>query len=65
MRCVVQVALVFVIAEEVMAIAHKIDEHITEESVQELFQAADQDGSGIIDFGEFYSAVVNHRSSKV
>ena len=42
---------------EMNEIVNKIDDDITEEETQELFERADTDGGGLIDFDEFYAAV--------
>ena len=46
--------------DEMTAMCAKIDERITKKQVTELFEAADRDGGGIIDFTEFYTAIKNH-----
>ena len=43
--------------EEVQAIVAKIDPTTASEDVEALFKKADSDGSGYIDFEEFYAAV--------
>merc|ERR1711871_568593 len=44
---------------EVTTMCAKIDEDITSNEIDYLFEAADSDGSGQIDFKEFYSAVIS------
>eukprot|EP01051_Picozoa_sp_SAG22_P006042 SAG22_NODE_381_length_11354_cov_6.529631_3_plen_378_part_00 len=44
--------------EEVTQIARKIDPEVSDEAVEHLFELADTDKSGVIDFEEFYAAVM-------
>jgi hypothetical protein len=48
---------------EVLRILQKIDKDATEEQAAEIFQAADKDASGVIDFKEFKAAVTNPNKS--
>ena len=43
--------------DEMMAMCNKIDKSITKKQINQLFDAADKDGGGIIDFNEFWAAL--------
>ena len=45
--------------EEVALICQKVDPDATREEIETLFQRADTDGGGVIDFEEFYAAVTD------
>ena len=47
---------------EVAKILTELDPDTTEEDAAALFKAADSDGSGVIDFDEFFAAVHDHHS---
>ena len=43
--------------DEMTAMCNKIDKSITKKQIKQLFEAADKDGGGIIDFNEFWAAL--------
>ena len=49
---------------EIVKILTELDTDTTEEDAAALFKAADSDGSGVIDFDEFFAAVHDLRHEK-